>query len=132
VNKEETKKKLIEFGVDASYMDDDNHMPWDLSEEMLLGMDLSGADLSGVDLYGANLQGTNLQGADLSNSDLRKAVPSWANLSDANLKGAILEGVGHLTAHQLAQAKNLEYAYLDPGRYADAVAAGYKPEPSKE
>ncbi|MDP2692459.1 MAG: pentapeptide repeat-containing protein [bacterium] len=125
MNRKETKKKLIEIGISPCFLDD--NMYWDMSNELLLGIDLSGADLTAVKLQGSNLQDTNLQGVIFKNADLRRAHLSWANLLDADFEGATLVEV-EITTYQLAQAKNLEHAYLDPGRYADAVAYGYKPE----
>lgn len=95
-------------------------------------LDLARANLEDMYLAGANLAGAKLSFAKLVGVDLYGAILVGANLEDANLKDADLShaymtGVKGLTAHQLAQARNIEHAYLEPGRYADAVAAGYKP-----
>ncbi len=92
----------------------------------LAGEGLRQAQLRGVDLAGANLERTRFNGASLVLADLRDSYCHRATFDGADLKGANLEGARRLTPAQLAKARNLEYAYLDPGRYADAVAAGYR------
>lgn len=73
-----------------------------LSDQFLVGVDLSGADLSEARLHGAvleaanltrvNLMRTDLSGANLRGADLTRANLVKANLQGANLRGADLSG----------------------------------------
>ena len=66
-------------------------------------------DLNGVDLSGTNLKRFNLEGADFRNTNLERANLAYANLKEANLEGET--GVG---INQLATAKTLYKAKLEP------------------
>ena len=84
MNREETKQRLIELGIEPDRLKND---VWNLR-----GVDLSVANLSGFILYNADLSGADLSGATLSNADLRRANLSRADLSGADLSGADLSG----------------------------------------
>jgi hypothetical protein len=66
------------------------------------------ADLANAVLRAADLRNADLRGADLRNADLRDAKLDGADLSTANLFGA------KLVAGQLARARNVTLAHLDP------------------
>lgn len=81
--------------------------------------DLTLADCEAADLWGANLRNACLFQANLQDADLSSADLSSADLEEANLKGAILwntnlQGVKNLNIEQLAQARTLFQAKLDP------------------
>ena len=114
--------------------------PWDLygedfSRAKLIGICLSGQNFDHSNFAGANLNCANLRLAKLIRCDLESADLGSADLTGADLQDAILDGADlrrtnltgakNLTAHQLRGALNLEYAIMDGGRFADAVAAGY-------
>lgn len=70
---------------------------------------LSLADLRKANLLGADLLRTNLQGAQFQQADLHLANLRWADLWLTNLQQA-----RNITAEQLAHAKTLYEAKLDP------------------
>ena len=77
------------------------------------------ADLSCADLREANLREVNLSGASMRDADLRGIDMSGTNLNGtdlggADLSGANLERVSGLRVDQLAKAKTLSRAELDP------------------
>lgn len=76
----------------------------DLSQQDLVGADLSGVNAIGIDLSRSNLAGANLQGADLRRADLNGANFQGANLKDCFLFRADLRGC-HLTGADLTDAK---------------------------
>lgn len=83
-------------------------------------------------LASASLESTDLCAASFKETKLAYARLDYANLLEtcfegADLHSASLIGVKNLKPAQLAKAKNLEHAILDAGRFADAVAAGYRP-----
>ncbi len=115
IDRKQTQKILMGLGVPEAHL---LLYPRKISNFDFSDEDLNEFDLSGDDLSNSSFICTNLRGADLT-----EAVFDGADLKYANLVGAI-----GLTGRQLSKAKNLEHAYLDPGRYADAVAAGYRPK----
>ena len=82
MNREETKQRLIELGIEPDRLEGD---VWNLR-----GVDLRVANLSGFILYNADLSGADLSGATLSNADLRRANLTFAILSNADLSGVDL------------------------------------------
>ena len=62
----------------------------DLTEAIMIGLDLSDLDLRNANLGRADLSGANLSGAYLRNADLTGANLTGANLNGAKLDGAIL------------------------------------------
>ncbi|MDQ2905345.1 MAG: toll/interleukin-1 receptor domain-containing protein [Chloroflexota bacterium] len=87
----------------------------DLSEALLIGVDLGGAELGGADLRGANLFEADLRGANLTEAKCSKASLSKASLSGASLSGASLTEAD-LTEANLTEANltgaNLSFADL--------------------
>ncbi|MBI4993065.1 MAG: pentapeptide repeat-containing protein [Candidatus Magasanikbacteria bacterium] len=94
-------------------------------ETDLMGCVLAGAIFIGITLRGAFLNGSNLQCVDFTGSDLSDTHFVNTDISGANMRSVTLQGA-EVTAAQLATTRNLEHAFMDPGRFADAVAAGYK------
>jgi uncharacterized protein YjbI with pentapeptide repeats len=75
---------------------------------------LEGAMLQEVHLKGANLWQAHLEGADLQQADLEGAILRDAHLEGANLAEANLKEALGLTVEQLATAKTLYRADIDP------------------
>lgn len=97
----------------------------DLRGAIFRRADLTNADLSNSDLRGTSFLLADLSGADLRYANLSQAELCEADLEGADLYGAMLKEAKSLTPGQLAASKNLEFAYIKPGRFKDAVAAGY-------
>jgi uncharacterized protein YjbI with pentapeptide repeats len=64
----------------------------DLSDALLVGLDLSGVNLGNANLTDANLTDANLSRADLGKASLRRCHLSRAYLNRTDLNGADLEG----------------------------------------
>lgn len=105
---QEAIKHTMTHALTNGGIDEWNELRYEYSH---IKLEFCNHDFSGLDLPFRNLSGLNFFGSKFSGTDL---------------DGADLTGCTGLTAHQLAQARNLEHALLDPNRYADAVAAGYK------
>ena len=89
------------------------------------------AKFDGSYLVSSFLESTDLSSASFKEANLVCIKLDYANLLDTSFDGADLGrasliGVKNLRPTQLVNTRNLEYAILDPGRFADAVAAGYK------
>jgi len=79
-----------------TWRDKNPHVPKDLSDADLSGLNLSGAslfnaNLSGAKLINTKLVGTRLENCDLTDADLSNADLTRANLSQSNLRGATLD-----------------------------------------
>jgi hypothetical protein len=113
----------------TAHLEEANLMYAILSRADLIDANLEDAYLWGANLEGANLEGANLEGANLSEAKLKEASLKGANLKEAILKGAnlrgadlegafllgaILQGAKYLNIEQLAKAKTLYNAQLDP------------------
>lgn len=94
MNREETKQRLIELGIEPDRLEGDvwNLRGVDLSVANLSGFILYNADLSGADLTFAILSNADLSGVDLTDANLSRASLRSADLTDANLSGANLTG----------------------------------------
>lgn len=83
---------------------------------LLGGYSITHKQPRGLSLTHADFRFTNFCNANLRNADL-----TGADIFKANVFGADLRGV-KITAIQLAQATNIEHAFLDPGVLADVLA----------
>ena len=118
MNRSETKQRLIELGIGADRLPDDDR--WnlyraDLSRDYLSEADLYRANLSGANLSEAYLYRADLRGAYLSGDDLSLAYLSWADLRGADLYRADLSGA-NLSRAALPYAPaiaNIDAAILD-------------------
>lgn len=142
-----THVKIVLQGAHAidAWREKHEYFVFDLKGANLERVDLSGADLSGAiledanltyaDLSGSTFNETNLRGANLFSADLDRADFEHADLREAILEGASMEGtnftqadlrgVGRFPTAEFVGAVALEFAFLDPGRFADIRAAGY-------
>ena len=101
---------------------------WDLSNLDLRGrvfreFDLSAANLTGINLSGADLHAANLSDANLCDASLNGANLRQTCLFRTTLRNADLSSAKGLTTRQLREGFDLIEAILDPGRYADVMAA---------
>ena len=78
---------------------------------------LTGANFTNACIARANFIESNLSGVMFKKANIARTEFFNADMFNANLRGV------KVTASQLAFTKNLEFAHLTPGRYADAMAA---------
>ena len=129
MNWSETRKRIIEYGIDAERLPEEwqyltnlrhanlcyanlrhaNLRHANLSDANLSGANLSGANLCYANLSGANLRNTDLRNANLRNTDLRNTDLRNTDLRDANLHNALLAG---------ADLGNIRINYLTIGIHA--------------
>ncbi len=100
----------------ATRMEANWRLVWDIVNRGAKNRDLSGADLSGANLQQLDLSGANLSDARLDGASLRGANLSGANLAGVSLYSADLTGV-NLTGANLYEAQL-------PGTHLPAALSG--------
>jgi uncharacterized protein YjbI with pentapeptide repeats len=113
------RANLDRANLEGAYFHRANLQRADLTGAILQGASLRGANLGQAILRKANLQRADLWEANLQRGDFWEANLKGANFHEAILLGANLQeaditGVKYLTIEQLAEAKSLYKAKMDP------------------